>query len=234
LRALLARDPTDPDSLNRLRALDPRLLLAACAVALAAFALIAWAAFDVSRLHHLDARVLATLSDHRHGTLGHLAAAVGHLGDPLPQVLLLLAGIAVALSRGRREAALAGAVIVLGADLTTHILKEVFAAPRPGSGLEGWHIDDNSFPSGHATAAFSMAAAWCIFVPARRRPLVAAVGFTAACLVALAVVILHHHFPSDVIGGFLIATAWTCGVCAYLQLCTSAQEKQRASATFEA
>lgn len=218
----------------RPRALDARLLLAGCAIAIAAFALTAWAAFDVTRLHRIDARVLRGLSAHRDGVVGHLAAAIGHLGDPLPQALLLLAGIAIALSRGHRKAALAGAIIVLGADLSTHFLKEVFAAPRTGSTLEGGHIYDNSFPSGHTTAAFSMAAAWCIFVPAERRPLVAAVGFTAATLVGIAAVILHHHFPSDVIGGFLVATAWTCGVCAVLQLCTSAQEKQRGRATFEA
>jgi membrane-associated phospholipid phosphatase len=213
---------------------NPRSLLAACAAALAALALTAWAAFDASWPHHLDARVLADLSAHRKDTLGHLFAAIGHLGDPLPQTLLLLAGIAIALSRGHREAALAGAVIVLGADLTTHLLKGVLAAPRPDSGLEWGHIDDNAFPSGHTTAAFSMAAAWVLFVPARRRRLVAAVGFTAACLVALSVVVLHHHFPSDVIGGFLVAAAWTCGVCAVLQLCSSAQENQRGRASFEA
>jgi membrane-associated phospholipid phosphatase len=216
------------------RALDARLLLVGCAIAAAAFALTAWAAFDVTRLHRLDAQSLRALSAHRDDIVGHLAAAIGHLGDPLPQALLLLAGIAIALSRGHREAALAGAILVLGADLTTHFLKEALAAPRTGGTLEGGHIYANSFPSGHTTAAFSMAAAWCIFVPAQRRPLVAAVGFTAACLVGLAAVILHHHFPSDVIGGFLVATAWTCGVCAVLQLCTSAQEKQRGRATFEA
>jgi membrane-associated phospholipid phosphatase len=213
---------------------NPRQLLAACAAALGALALTAWAAFDVAWLHHLDARWLADLSAHRKDTLGHLFAAIGHLGDPLPQTLLLLTGIAIALSRGQREAALAGAIIVLGADLTTHVLKAVFAAPRPDSGLEWGHIDNNAFPSGHTTAMFSMAAAWVLFVPARWRPFTAAVGFTAAFLVALSVVILHHHFPSDVIGGFLVAAAWTCGVCAVLQLCSSAQENQRGRASFEA
>jgi membrane-associated phospholipid phosphatase len=216
------------------RELDPRWLLTGCVAALAGFALTAWAAFDVTRLHRLDAQALRGLSAHRDGTLGHLAAAIGHLGDPVPQALLLVAGVAIALAGGRREAALAGAILVLGADLSTHFLKEALAAPRTGGTLEGGHIYDNSFPSGHTTAAFSMAAAWCIFVPGHRRPLVAVVGFTVACLVGLAAVILHHHFPSDVIGGFLVATAWTCAVCAVLQLCFSAQEKQRGRATFEA
>jgi membrane-associated phospholipid phosphatase len=218
----------------RPRSLDAKWLLVGCAIAVAAFALTAWAAFDVTRLHRLDAQTLRGLSAHRDDTVGHLAAAIGHLGDPVPQALFLLIGVAIALVGGRREAALAGAILVLGADLSTHFLKEALAAPRTGGTLEGGHIYDNSFPSGHTTAAFSMAAAWCIFVPARRRPLVAAVGFTAAFLVGLAAVILHHHFPSDVIGGFLVATAWACAVCAVLQLCSSAQEKQRGRATFEA
>jgi len=197
---------------------NPSRLLAACAAALGALALTAWAAYDVSSLHHLDAHLLADLSAHRKDILGHLFAAVGHLGDPLPQTLLLLTGIAIALSRGHREAALAGAIIVLGADLTTHVLKEVLAAPRPDSGLEWGHIDNNAFPSGHTTAMFSMAAAWVLFVPARWRSRAAAVGLTAACLVALSVVILHHHFPSDVLGGFLVAAAWASGVLAVLVL----------------
>jgi membrane-associated phospholipid phosphatase len=209
------------------------LFLAALA-AVAAFALTAWAAYDVSATHRLDADLLASVSAHRNDTIGHLLAAVGHLGDSLPQALLLVAGVAVALTRGRRDLALAGAVLVLGADLTTHLLKDALAAPRGDSNLEWGHIDYNAFPSGHTTAAFSMTAAWCLFVPARRRPLAAAIGVTASCLVAAAVVVLHHHFPSDVIGGLLVAAAWTGGVCAVLQLCSSAQEKQRGRATFEA
>ncbi|HXR61351.1 MAG TPA: hypothetical protein VN732_08500, partial [Solirubrobacterales bacterium] len=65
------------------RALDARWLLVGCAIAVAAFALTAWAAFGVTRLHRLDAQTLRGLSAHRDGTVGHLAAAIGHLGDPL-------------------------------------------------------------------------------------------------------------------------------------------------------
>jgi membrane-associated phospholipid phosphatase len=208
--------------------------LAGCAAAIAAFALVAWAAFHFGGFHRLDADLLADASAHRKDNLGHFLAAVGHLGDPLPQVLLLLAGLAVAIRRGRPDAALAGAVLVLGADLSTHLLKDALAAPRGDSGLEWGHIDFNAFPSGHTTAAFSITAAWCLFVPAERRPLVAAVGVTASCLVGISVVVLHHHFPSDVLGGFLVAAAWACGVCAVLQLCTSAQENRSGRASFEA
>jgi membrane-associated phospholipid phosphatase len=216
------------------RARDPRVLAAGCAVACAGFALTAWAAFHVPRLDHLDARVFVDLSAHRKGALGHLATPIGYLGAPLPQALFLLAGIAVALASGRREAAIAGLVIVLGADLSTHLLKDALAAPRGDATLELGDIDDNAFPSGHTTAAFSMAAAWCLFVPARRRRLVAAIGFVAAGLVAISAVILHHHFPSDVIGGFFVAAAWTCGVCAVLRNVHFAQENPRGRASLRA
>jgi len=129
-------------------------------------------------------------------------------------VLLLVAGLAVALRGGRREAALAGLVIVLGADLTTALLKQALAAPRVDPVL-GWaQVGDNAFPSGHTTAAFAMAVAWTLFAPPRWRLPVAAASLILASLVALGVVVLRHHFPSDVLGGLLVVCAWTCGVLA--------------------
>jgi membrane-associated phospholipid phosphatase len=189
-------------------------LFAGCLASALALALLAWAVFHVDSVQHLDARLLAHLSTDRFGRLGDLANPVADLGNPVPQVLLLLAGLAVALCAGRREAAIAGLAIVLGADLTTALLKHALAAPRFDPVL-GWaQVGEASFPSGHTTAAFAMAVAWALFVPARRRRPVAAVGLLLAALVALAVVVLHHHFPSDALGGLLVVSAWTCGVLA--------------------
>ncbi len=189
-------------------------LLAGCLVSVLALTLLAWAVFHAGGVRHLDARLLAHLSADRFGRLGELANPVADLGNPLPQVLLLLAGLAVALRGGRREAAIAGLAIVLGADLTTAVLKQVLAAPRLDAVL-GWaQVGESSFPSGHATAAFAMAAAWALFVPPRWRWPVAIGGFLLASLVAVSVVVLRYHFPSDVLAGLLVATAWTCGVLA--------------------
>jgi membrane-associated phospholipid phosphatase len=203
-------------------------------VAAAALALLALATYDLHWFHHLDARALARLSADREGRLGDLADVVIYLGDPPAQTLLLVAGAAIALVSGRRRAALAGVVLVLGADLTTVVLKQALAAPRLDAVL-GWaQVGEDSFPSGHATAAFSMLAAWLLFVPPGWRRVTAIVGAVIAGAVAASVVVLRHHFPSDVVGGLLVAAAWTCGVCAVLQLCTSAQEKEPHSASFEA
>lgn len=189
-------------------------LLAGCLASALALALLAWAAFHVGGFRHLDARALAHLSADRFGRPGDFADLVADLGNPVPQVLLLLAGLALAWRGGRREEALAGLVIVLGADLTTALLKPALAAPRIDPVL-GWaQVSGNAFPSGHTTAAFAMAVAWTLFVPPRRRRPVAAAGFILASLVALGVVVLRHHYPSDVLGGMLVVSAWTCGVLA--------------------
>lgn len=213
---------------------EARRLLAACFASAAALALLTWATFEIRWFRHRDALALAHLSADRFGRLGDLAGPIGDLGNPLPQALLLVAGVGLALSTGRRKAALAGAVLVLGADLTTFALKHTLTAPRFDAVL-GWaQVGGNSFPSGHTTAAFGMAAAWLLFVPAAWRAVTAAVGMLLASGVAAAVVVLRHHFPSDVVGGVLVVATWTFGVCAVLALCSSAQEEEESGATFEA
>ena len=189
-------------------------LLAGCMASALALALLAWAAFHAGGFRHLDARLLSHVSADRFGPPGDLAGLVADLGNPVPQLLLLVAGLAVALRGGRRQEAIAGLAIVLGSDLTTALLKQALAAPRIDPVL-GWaQVGEDAFPSGHTTAAFAMAVAWTLFVSPRWRRPVATVGFVLASLVALGVVVLRHHFPSDVLGGLLVVCAWTCGVLA--------------------
>lgn len=190
-----------------------RLLVVFLAAALA-LALLAWAVYHAEAVRHFDARLLAHVSADRFGVLGDVANPIADLGNPVPQVLLLIAGLAVALRAGRREAAVAGLVLVIGANLTALLLKHALAAPRLDPVL-GWaQVGEDSFPSGHATAAFAMAGAWTIFVPPRWRLPVACAGFLLSSLVAASVVVLRYHFLSDALGGLLVALAWTCGVLA--------------------
>lgn len=185
-------------------------LFAACLASALALALLAWAVFHAEAVRHLDARVLAHVSADRFGAFGDVAHPIADLGNPVPQVLLLLAGLAVALRAGRRRDALGGLVLVLGANLTTALLKQALATPRLDPVL-GWaQVGEDSFPSGHATAAFAMAAAWALFfVSPRWRLPVGVGGFLLASLVAASVVVLRYHFPSDALGGLLVAAAWT-------------------------
>ncbi|HET8575626.1 MAG TPA: phosphatase PAP2 family protein [Methylomirabilota bacterium] len=83
--------------------------------------------------------------------------------------------------------------------------KHVIGRPRPSGGSPG-------FPSGHTTAAATFAV-MLIYIATReswsrptRRVLVVAAVLLAA-LVGWARIMLHAHWPSDVLGGLLIGTA---------------------------
>ena len=54
----------------------------------------------------------------------------------------------------------------------------------------------------------SLALALVLAVPARRRPLAAALGAVFAVAVSYSFLTLGWHYPSDVLGGFLVAVIW--------------------------
>jgi len=77
--------------------------------------------------------------------------------------------------------------------------------PRPSGGAPG-------FPSGHTTAATAFAVLLIYIVTRERWPRSARWTLTVAAvllaaLVGWARVMLHAHWPSDVLGGFLVGTA---------------------------
>ncbi len=100
-------------------------------------------------------------------------------------------------------------IVIFGANTTTQILKPLLAAPRPPVSGLSWPISAASWPSGHATAALTLALCAVLAAPARLRPAVAALGAVFAVAVSYSFLTLTWHYPSDVFGGFLIATAWT-------------------------
>jgi membrane-associated phospholipid phosphatase len=143
-----------------------------------------------------------------------LAHQVVKLGDLAPQLVFLAAAVAVALSRRRRGAALAVVVLVGGADLTTQLLKHALYQWR-FEPLLGWtQVGPEGFPSGHATTVAAMALAWSLVVPARLRPPTLALGALATAAVCWAVVVSRWHYPSDALGGVLVALSWYFAVAA--------------------
>ena len=94
-------------------------------------------------------------------------------------------------------------VVILGANTTTQQPSRSWPSAHNAAGIPG--LAAASFPSGHATAAMSLALCSVIASPARWRPRVAA--FMAAFVVAVcySFLELRWHYPSDVLGGFLVA-----------------------------
>ena len=191
--------------------------LAACLGCVAALIGLAYLAYEVGPSARFDARLLEKLASHHHTPLGTLADGLAHLADPLPLVLLLAVACAVALRRGRPREAVAAAVVVAGANVTTQLLKGLLAHPRYQSILGESQISSSSFPSGHTTAAASIAIAFLLVVPASWRALTALLGAGFVCAVGCSVVVLDWHYPSDVAGGLIVAAGWGFAVLAGLR-----------------
>jgi membrane-associated phospholipid phosphatase len=204
-------------------------LLAAAACFFGVF-VVAFFAFKIGPAAHLDASVLNRLSAPREGARFDLANVVAHLADPVPLLLMTAAVIGLALRFGRRREALAAVAVVLGANLTTQLLKALFEHHRYQSFLTEQQPWSNAYPSGHTTAAVAIGVALVLVVPARLRlrAAVLAAGFAAA--VGLAVVVIEWHYPSDVVGGFLVASGWGLGALAALRLLARREEEGEAQA----
>ncbi len=108
-------------------------------------------------------------------------------------------------------AALAAAAL---AGLYSNGMKRVFALPRPASVLDpsrlhviGETLHANSFPSGHAVTAFTLAA---LLVLASRKPMQTALwALPIAVLIAFSRIAVGAHWPADIAAG--AAGGWVCG-----------------------
>jgi membrane-associated phospholipid phosphatase len=182
---------------------------ATCAVLLA----VVWfAASHIPFFRHADQSIYLQFGIlHAHGWIEQLAGHLVALFDPTRYIALVAALLVLALVRGRPRVALAIVVIILGANATTELLKHLVAAPRPGSLFAAGTspLPPDSWPSGHSTAAMSLVLAAVLTTPARLRPLAAALGSVGAIAVGYAVLATGMHYPSDVLGGFLVAAGWT-------------------------
>ncbi|HEV7614817.1 MAG TPA: phosphatase PAP2 family protein [Solirubrobacterales bacterium] len=197
------------------RVKTPLLACLACAVALCVLVVLA---YGFGPFERADAAMIVQLSVAPESHSLRLADGVAQLADPLPLMAMLAAVCALALGLGRRHEALAAVAVVAGANLTTQVLKVVLSHPRyqPYAGYrEPW---ENAFPSGHATAAASIAVALMLAAPRGLRPLAVAAGLVFAGAVGIAVVALEWHYPSDVLGGFLVAAGWGFAALAGLRL----------------
>lgn len=163
---------------------------------------------EVAALRLLDVSILEGFLQLRRPILEAPAHLLTSLFDPFPYVLLCAAPVALALRRGRRDVALGVLVLLLCANATTELLKPLAAGPRAWVALPGVYLSHATWPSGHSTAAMSLALAMIISAPQRLRPLVASLMAALVVGVVYSLLTLGWHFPSDVLGGFEMAMCW--------------------------
>ena len=115
----------------------------------------------------------------------------------LPATLLLYL-----LSRAARRHWWLWGAVMLGSSLIEHGFKFLVGRPRPSGFSLG-------FPSGHSTAAAAFAIVLVYIVSRERltqgqRHAIQALAIGVMVLVGWARIVLHAHWPTDVLGGFLL------------------------------
>jgi membrane-associated phospholipid phosphatase len=182
----------------------PLVLAGAC---WGAFVLVLVAAYWLPAAQWADGWAVEGFLNLQQPGLNAAAFDIAHLANPLPFALFTVVLASVALYRGRPRHALAAIVLLGGASGIGQTLKVLLEHDRSHEFLGHAQLDAISFPSGHATASMSLAFAALLVAPASWRPLVAVAGALFALVVSESIMLLAWHFPSDVAGGFLVATA---------------------------
>jgi membrane-associated phospholipid phosphatase len=183
-----------------------KLAFTGAALGICAMVLTWYLAHDVAALRRVDANVLGGFLQLGRPGLNRVTRAIADLCDPMPFIVLAAVPVAIALLRGRPRVALVLAMLLLGANESTELLKPLLTGARDP--VAGDFLTHSTWPSGHATACMSLALAMVISVPARRRPVVAAVMAAFCVAVTYSFLELGWHYPSDVLGGFEMSTTW--------------------------
>src|SRR5690348_15066452 len=165
-------------------------------------------AFHVAIAERVDRSILRGFAGLREDRLNNFTRFFAGLCDPNPYVFLAAIPVVVALLRRRPRMAVTVGLIMLAANLTTQYLKPLLAVPRSAAAAK---LDPGmgTWPSGHATAVMALALCMVIVAAPRWRPYVGAAMAGFAIIVVYSFLELGWHYPSDVLGGFLVAATWT-------------------------
>jgi membrane-associated phospholipid phosphatase len=135
---------------------------------------------------------------------------VNQVLNAMSVVSLLLAtavvGFIALVRRGLRLAFVA-TLLVVGANLTTQVLKYVII--RPDFGIDPERAAaGNSLPSGHTAVAASVAVALVLALPSKVRALWAVLGAGYTAVAGVATMSAGWHRPSDAVASLLVVGAW--------------------------
>jgi undecaprenyl-diphosphatase len=147
-----------------------------------------------------------------------VARDVTSLGGAAVLVLLSLAAVGYLLLSRRHGAAVFVVVSIAGGTLLSSALKSLFGRPRPDLVPHAVEVTSASFPSGHSMLAmvtYLTLGAVLAEVQPQRRFKIYILGWAVflALLVGASRVYLGVHWPTDVLAGWCIGSAWAllCG-----------------------
>jgi len=161
-----------------------------------------------------DRKIVRFVGRARHPVSNALVRAVTFFGSVPAGVLVSAAAVGVMRRRPRLAAqVVVGAVGGVGAEL---VVKRFYRRKRPTLLAHLEHVSSTSFPSGHSMAASSLYLTLGFVATRHRfmrrhRALVIAGSAAFASLIGATRVYLGVHWPTDVLGGLALGTAWACG-----------------------
>jgi membrane-associated phospholipid phosphatase len=181
------------------------LAAAACATALGAEGALAFALPGARSLDAHALRAFEALAQN-----GHVATASAAVISATPAAIAILTALLalVALHDGRRTLAAAIPLATIGAVVSADLLKSLIDETRFSATLGYNQLTASSWPSGHSTAAMMGLLCALLVAPKRLRRLVAVAGSAAVLLVCCSLLVQGVHYPSDVLGGMLLAGLW--------------------------
>lgn len=134
---------------------------------------------------------------------GFAAHWLGHGGVQIGVIVVVIALAHFYRQPGTRRFGFVALAVFAISGLAVQAMKLLIGRPRPALGGAVWEplhfvvgSRMDSFPSGHVTTSFALAAAL-----AARYPKTAPIGYGVAILIALGRVVGGSHFPSDVLAG---------------------------------
>jgi len=193
-------------------AVRPHLVVAAvCLVAFAALALLVASPHPAAA----DARALTAIARHRTPLAIRLAWNLSRLGNPKAAGVIAGLAIAALFARRRLREATALAIACSGAAFLDVGLKALVRRPSPHLDYDDSLVPGFSFPSGHALGAVALYGMLAFLLRGRARGVVTPLALAATLAIGAPRLVLAVHWPTDVLGGYLIGVAWleTCLAC---------------------
>lgn len=157
-------------------------------------------------IQYMDTVILLFIQEHMRAEVMHgFWRAVTSLGN-VGWFWILTSLLLMVNKKTRRAGIAAFCSIVLGALITNLALKNLVDRTRPYEAVAAViplipHPLDSSFPSGHTCASFAAALIYIRMLPKS----VGIATVVLAALIAFSRLYLGVHYPSDVLGGFLVA-----------------------------
>ncbi len=164
------------------------------------------------RLKTTDANLFCYLNQRWHcRVLNRAMPRITNIGGAIFTIGLSL--IFMLFGRGKLEmVATRGLFALAGSSLLGFVLKRMLMRQRPylifpNTYIGGTVFKDYAFPSGHTASVFTLAVNYAIPYPSLTLPLL-----FIALLVGVSRIYLGHHYPTDILAGSILGTAFAVAI----------------------